>query len=117
MPSSCACLPGQMPGDAANASLASDVPISGQLSLALRDQLEAEDVLDLEVLLRNLGLRTLRALRLLEANERASLLVKAQALFLLLGKYTSNLRRALGILFDNCNCTLMHIDYLMDPAS
>ena len=94
-----------MPGDAANASLASDVPISGQLSLALRDKLEAEDVLDLEVLLRNLGLRTLRALRLLEANERASLLVKAQALFLLLGKYTSNLRRALGILFDNCNYT------------
>jgi hypothetical protein len=83
-------------------SQVSDVPReNGQLSDALKERLAQEDLLDLEVLLRYRGVRTLRALDSLETNERAVLLCKARELYELLGIFPSNLKKALDKLFGN----------------
>ncbi len=81
---------------------ANDVPReNGQLSNALRERLAQGDLLDLEVLMRYRGVRTLRALESLETNERALLLVRARQLYELLGIFPSNLKKALDRLFGN----------------
>ncbi len=74
---------------------------NGQLSNALRERLAQGDLLDLEVLMRYRGVRTLRALESLETNERALLLVRARQLYELLGIFPSNLKKALDRLFGN----------------
>ena len=77
----------------------SDIPPSnGQLSDALKHKLAEEDLLDLEVLLRHRGIRTLRALESLETTERAVLLVKSRELFELLGIFPSNLKNTLNMM-------------------
>ena len=84
------------------ASQANDVPREhGQLSDALKERLAQQDLLDLEVLLRYRGVRTLRALESLETNERAVLLCKARELYELLGIFPSNLKKALDRLFGD----------------
>ena len=56
----------------------SDVPkANGGLSDALLHRLAAEDLLDMEVLLRYRGIRTLKSLESMELTERAVLLCKA----------------------------------------
>ena len=78
----------------------SDVPPSnGQLSDALKQKLAEEDLLDMEVLLRYRGIRTLRALESLETTERSVLLYKARQLYELLGIFPSNLKNTLNRLF------------------
>ena len=80
----------------------SDVPRSnGQLSDALKHKLAEEDLLDMEVLLRYRGIRTLRALESLETTERAVLLCKARELYELLGIFPSNLKNTLNKLFGD----------------
>ena len=80
----------------------SDVPPSnGQLSDALKHKLAEEDLLDMEVLLRYRGIRTLRALESLETTERAVLLCKARELYELLGIFPSNLKNTLNKLFGD----------------
>ena len=80
----------------------SDVPpSSGQLSDALNHKLAEEDLLDMEVLLRYRGIRTLRALESLETTERAVLLCKARELYELLGIFPSNLKTTLNKLFGD----------------
>jgi hypothetical protein len=80
----------------------SDVPPSnGQLSDALKHKLAEEDLLDMEVLLRYRGVRTLRALESLETTERAVLLCKARELYELLGIFPSNLKNTLNKLFGD----------------
>ena len=80
----------------------SDVPPSnGQLSDALKHKLAEEDLLDMEVLLRYRGIRTLRALESLETTERAVLLCKARDLYELLGIFPSNLKNTLNKLFGD----------------
>jgi len=79
-----------------------DVPSGPGLlsSPALRRRLEREDLVDLEVVLRYRGVRTLRALASLDTNERAVLLSKARQLWDLLGIFPSNLKSSLNKLFD-----------------
>lgn len=80
----------------------SDVPPSnGRLSDALKHKLAEEDLLDMEVLLRYRGIRTLRALESLETTERAVLLCKARELYELLGIFPSNLKNTLNKLFGD----------------
>ena len=80
----------------------SDIPPSnGQLSDALKHKLAEEDLLDMEVLLRYRGIRTLRAFESLESTERAVLLVKSRELFELLGIFPSNLKNTLNKLFGD----------------
>ena len=80
----------------------SDVPPpNGGLSDALKHKLAEEDLLDLEVLLRYRGIRTLRALESLETTERAVLLCKARELYELLGIFPSNLKNTLNKLFGD----------------
>ena len=80
----------------------SDVsPSNGQLSDALKHKLAEEDLLDMEVLLRYRGIRTLRALESLETTERAVLLCKARELYELLGIFPSNLKNTLNKLFGD----------------
>ena len=80
----------------------SDVPPSnGQLSDALKHKLAEEDLLDMEVLLRFRGIRTLRALESMETTERAVLLCKARELYELLGIFPSNLKNTLNKLFGD----------------
>ena len=84
------------------ASQYSDVcPFNGQLSDALKHRLAEEDLLDMEVLLRYRGIRTLRALESLETTERAVLLCKARQLYELLGIFPSNLKNTLNKLFGD----------------
>ena len=56
----------------------------GRLADALEQRLAEEDLLDMEVLLRYRGIRTLRAVESLETTERAVLLCKARELYELL---------------------------------
>ena len=80
-----------------NASQYSDIPPSnGQLSDACKHKLAEEDLLDMEVLLRYRGIRTLRALENLETTERAVLLCKSRELYELLGIFPSNLKNTLS---------------------
>ena len=80
----------------------SDVPpANGQLSDALKHKLAEEDLLDMEVLLRYRGIRTLRALESLETTERAVLLCKSRELYELLGIFPSNLKNTLNKLFGD----------------
>ena len=80
----------------------SDIPPSnGQLSDALKHKLAEEDLLDMEVLCRYRGIRTLRALESLETTERAVLLCKARELYELLGIFPSNLKNTLNKLFGD----------------
>ena len=84
------------------ASQYSDVPPpNGGLSDALKHKLAEEDLLDLEVLCRYRGIRTLRALESLETTERAVLLCKARELYELLGIFPSNLKNTLNKLFGD----------------
>lgn len=84
------------------ASLYSDVcAFNGQLSDALKHKLAEEDLLDMEVLLRYRGIRTLRALESLQTTERAVLLCKARQLYELLGIFPSNLKNTLNKLFGD----------------
>ena len=84
------------------ASQYSDVcPFNGQLSDALKHKLAEEDLLDMEVLLRYRGIRTLRALETLETTERAVLLCKARQFYELLGIFPSNLKNTLNKLFGD----------------
>ena len=76
-------------------------PSNGGLSEALKHKLAEEDVLDLEVLLRYRGIRTLRALENLNTEEKAVLLCKSRQLFELLGIFPSNLKNTLNKLFDD----------------
>ena len=76
-------------------------PSNGQLSDALKHKLAEEDLLDMEVLLRYRGIRTLRALESLETTERAVLLCKARELYELLGIFPSNLKNTLNKLFGD----------------
>ena len=80
----------------------SDVPpANGQLSDALKHKLAEEDLLDMEVLLRYRGIRTLRALESLETTERAVILCKSRELYELLGIFPSNLKNTLNKLFGD----------------
>ena len=80
----------------------SDVPPSnGRISDALKQKLAEEDLLDMEVLLRYRGIRTLRALESLETTERAVLLCKARELYEILGIFPSNLKNTLNKLFGD----------------
>jgi hypothetical protein len=80
----------------------SDVPPpNGGLSDALKHKLAVEDLLDMEVLLRYRGIRTLRALESLETTERSVLLCKSRELFELLGIFPSNLKHTLNRLFGD----------------
>ena len=78
----------------------SDVPtVNGHLSDALKHKLAEEELLDMEVLLRYRGIRTLRALESLETEESAVLLCKARELYDLLGIFPSSLKNTLNKLF------------------
>ena len=84
------------------ASQYSDVPgENGALSDALKRKLMEEDLVDMEVLLRYRGIRTLRALEALECTERAVLLCKARELYELLGIFPCNLKNTLNQLFGD----------------
>ena len=86
-------------------SQSSDEPRDhGIISEALKAILLQEDLLDIDILLRYRGIRTLRALASLEAKERAVLLVKARELYECLGLFPSNLQNALGNLFSHAEC-------------
>jgi hypothetical protein len=79
----------------------------GQPSPALRARLQREDLLDLEVVLRYRGVKTLRALNSMDTTERAVLGCKARQLWELLGIFPSNLKTALIKLF--------HVDAPVEP--
>ena len=80
----------------------SDVPgANGQLSDALTHKLAEEDLTDMAVLLRYRGIRTLRALEGLEAQERAVLLSKSREFYEILGIFPSNLKNTLNMLFGD----------------
>ena len=80
----------------------SDVPkANGGLSDALLHRLAAEDLLDMEVLLRYRGIRTLKSLESMETTERAVMLCKARELYELLGIFPSNLKNTLNQLFGD----------------
>ncbi len=84
------------------ASQYSDIPPSnGELSAALKHKLAEEGLLDMGVLLRYRGIRTLRALESLETTERAVLLCKCRELYELLGIFPTDLKKTLNTLFGD----------------
>ena len=88
-------------GQSAAARFSDNVPPNGGLTDALKQKLAEEDLLDMEVLLRYRGIRTLRALESLETTERVVLLCKARELYELLGIFPSHLKNALNKLFGD----------------
>ena len=83
-------------------SAPSDVPSeNGKVSAALLARLAQEDLQDIEVILRHRGVRTLAALGVLGSNDRAVLLHKARAFYVLLGLFGGNLQNALQRIFEN----------------
>ena len=84
------------------ASQYSDVPgLNGETSDRLRHKLAVEDLLDMEVLLKHRGIRTLRALESLETTERAVLLCKSREFYDLLGVFPSDVKNTLKKLFGD----------------
>ena len=80
----------------------SDVPRSnGELSEALKHKLAEVDLLDMAVLLKYRGIRTLRALESLETTERAVLLCKSRDFYELLGVFPSHVKNTLNKLFGD----------------
>ena len=77
------------------------MPSSGGLSDALRQKLAEEDLVDMEVLLRYRGIRTLYGLESLEPTERVVLLCKARLLYELLEIFPSYRVNALNELFGD----------------
>ena len=71
----------------------------GEVSIALRLRLIQEDLLDLEILLRKSGLRTLGSLLALDVNSKSSLLWKARKLWLLFGMLPEALNSSMSRLF------------------
>ncbi len=89
---------------------ASDVPIvNGHVSDALILRLAQQDLLDLGLLLKYRGVRTVRALDALDTNERSVLLVKSRQLYELLGFFPSNLHKAMDLLFANGEACVLGI--------
>ena len=80
----------------------SDVPkANNDRSDALKHRLAAADLLDLKLLLRYRGIRTLESLASLELTERAVLLCKARELYEHLGIPPSKLENTLNQLFGD----------------
>ncbi len=88
-------------GQSAAARFSDNVPPNGGLTDALKQKLAEEDLLDMEVLLRYRGIRTLRALESLETTERVVLLCKARELYDLLGIFPRHLKNTLNMMFGN----------------
>ena len=85
----------------ANSFFSDVVPSNGGLSDALRQKLAEEDLVDMEVLLRYRGIRTLYGLESLEPTERVVLLCKARLLYELLEIFPSYRVNALNELFGD----------------
>ena len=85
----------------ANSWYSDVVPSNGGLSDALKQRLAEEDLVDLEVLLRYRGIRTLYGLESLEPTERVVLLCKARLLYELLEVFPSYRKNALKKLFGD----------------
>ena len=69
-----------------------------------------EDLLDMEVLLRHCGIRTLRVLESLEASERAVILCKAREVYAFLCIFSSNSKNMLNKLFGDVPQQFMLVD-------
>ena len=79
-----------------------DVPkANNDLSDALKHRLAAADLLDLKLLVRYRGIRTLESLASLELTERTVLLCKARQLYEHLGIPSSKLKNTLNQLFGD----------------
>ena len=86
--------------DADSYAETSDVPeANNDLSDALKHRLAAADLLELKLLLRYRGIRTLESLASLELTERSVLLCKARELYEHLGIPPSKLKNTLNQLF------------------